>query len=308
MGAGALYLVAKYRVNTCYQPDLQGEDGTPAFVRDGGGCRSPHESIAVSDPVSVQFVDRNFGAPTRFSFRDTAPIPMNVSDLSLQVVFRGHLGQEQDAIAVSTLNVAEPNYFAVGNITDYVFDDAVNVYRKIPYNLNTTDVTLNTVQFALRDPAMGSPLATLTDMHGGEHAQLAFITDRVTTKIWLRSTSTPQYLQYDNVPWQLNEFSYDESGLSPVYGRTCAVINQRGQWRQIAYHYAQLTYGVVPRDANADDDVVGIPNGPTLKGLHPKYEAGCPTNVPPGSGGLLDLSVLQPAYMTGTQKQWAITY
>jgi hypothetical protein len=308
MGAGNLYLVARYRRNTCYAPDLAGEDGTPAFAAKGDACRSAENYIAVSNPVSVDFVDRNFGDATKFFFPDLAPIPIYASDLSLQVVFRGKLGQEKDAIAVSTLNVAEPNYLAVGNLTDYAFDDADDKYHRVPYKWNPTDVNLKTVQFSLRDPASGPFLATLQDVRGGEHAQLAFITARGTPKHWLHTASSEPYPQSDNVPWLLNEFFFDEVA-TPKYGRTCRVINQRGQWRQMAYHFAQLAHGFAAQDSPAEKlAILGAYDRGSRNDVAPKYHANCAAGVPQGSGGLYDFSVLTPLYSPFNQKNWAIQF
>lgn len=59
-------------------------------------------------------------APREFEFTFEQEIPINASDLYLQVVFRGVLGQEQDAVVVATHDISEPTYFSVMNSTDYV--------------------------------------------------------------------------------------------------------------------------------------------------------------------------------------------
>ncbi|MBI5612278.1 MAG: hypothetical protein HY942_04285, partial [Gammaproteobacteria bacterium] len=126
MTGGKLELVAKFRRNTCYQPDLTGEFSQQSQRTWNGQCgtndfRSPEE-IAVSQPIgSVTLPADPKAAPTLFTFEfDPAkPIPINATDLYLQVVYRGPLGAEADAVAVATNDVYEPTYFTFLNNTDY---------------------------------------------------------------------------------------------------------------------------------------------------------------------------------------------
>ena len=54
------------------------------------------------------------------------PIPVNATDLFIQVVYRGQLGEETDGIAVGNLDVQEPTFFAAWNNTDYYFSEIGN--------------------------------------------------------------------------------------------------------------------------------------------------------------------------------------
>ncbi len=113
-----LVAVAKYHLNNCYQPDLSGEYGAPTFA--GGNCRAAEESITVSNAVSVSSVGRTFPTqPTEFTFPPAKPIPINATDLQLQVVYKGKLGEESGAVAVSTVDVSEPTFLIFGNHNDY---------------------------------------------------------------------------------------------------------------------------------------------------------------------------------------------
>jgi hypothetical protein len=49
------------------------------------------------------------------------PIPGNVFDLELQVIYKGTVGQEQDAVAVGRVDVCEPQEICVFNDSDYFF-------------------------------------------------------------------------------------------------------------------------------------------------------------------------------------------
>jgi hypothetical protein len=55
------------------------------------------------------------------SFTFDGFIPMDATDLYLQVVYGGILGDESDGIAVGTADLAEPTYLTVMNATDVFY-------------------------------------------------------------------------------------------------------------------------------------------------------------------------------------------
>ncbi len=122
IGAGKLHAVALYTLNPCYQDDLSGEINQ--FVVIPSGCTwaiytSGAKEISVSQPIAIDGLSSVENMPFTFDFSDD-PIPINVRDLILQVVYtEGVLGEEQDAIAVGTVNLSEPTYLTVFNNTDY---------------------------------------------------------------------------------------------------------------------------------------------------------------------------------------------
>jgi hypothetical protein len=59
--------------------------------------------------------------PTQFQFDFPTEIPINIMDAYLQVVFRGQLGAESDAVVVATNDISEPTYLGISNSTDYVW-------------------------------------------------------------------------------------------------------------------------------------------------------------------------------------------
>lgn len=103
---GKLVLVAKFHRNNCYKPDLSGEYGAPAI--DWNVCRSKDDEVVVSEEISAPEEINGEGAQLSFTF--TKPIPMGASDLYLQVVYRGKLGEEVDGMAVATKDISEPHY------------------------------------------------------------------------------------------------------------------------------------------------------------------------------------------------------
>jgi hypothetical protein len=104
--------VAKFHRNQCYQPDLSGEYGSEdennVRINDWKQCRSKDEDIVVSKEADVPAGVNADAQPVAFEF--PIPIPINATDLYLQVVYRGPLGQENDAVAVATKDIAEPDF------------------------------------------------------------------------------------------------------------------------------------------------------------------------------------------------------
>lgn len=119
--SGKFRAVAKFHRNKCYQPDLSKEFGSPGV--DWKTCRTRKEGIGaalfdiddsaqefvVSDEVSAP-ADINGANPQSLTFSFPTPIPINATDLFLQVVYRGPLGDEPDAVAVVTKDISEPTY------------------------------------------------------------------------------------------------------------------------------------------------------------------------------------------------------
>jgi hypothetical protein len=122
--------VARYHRNTCYKPDLSGErvqDYTGAITAPscsaGQVVRTDYQEVSVSSPLNVTTGEldnlaMNAGIEKDFDFSND-PIPVNATDLFIQVVYRGPLGSETSSIAVGNFDVSEPTYAAFWNNTDY---------------------------------------------------------------------------------------------------------------------------------------------------------------------------------------------
>lgn len=177
MGPGIMVAVVKFHRNACYQPDLSGEPGGSNFL--GDSCRSTEEEIVVSNAVTISTLDADATIAKTFSFASGTPIPINATDVSLQVVFRGKLGNEDDAVVVTTKNIAETNYVAVHNSTDYrrLRDD---LFESTPTGAADTFTNV-TIGFGTTTPQV--PVATLAALPAPGYAQLAFLGDRGTTKM-----------------------------------------------------------------------------------------------------------------------------
>lgn len=103
---GSFVAVVKFHRNLCYQPDLSGEYGSPGI--DWRICRSPTEEIVVSQPAAAPSGINQSARPMTFTFQNKVPI--EATDVYLQVVYRGQLGEEADAVVVATKDISEPTY------------------------------------------------------------------------------------------------------------------------------------------------------------------------------------------------------
>jgi hypothetical protein len=207
MTAGKMVAVVKFHRNPCYTADLTHEykdpEGNESF-----SCRSIEEEIVVSDPMGVTDIPGipaggNFealGQDILFTF--SSAIPINATDLYLQVVYRGILGSEADAVVVTTKDIPEPTYFSVVNVTDYVFCYASHFYFRsangdynnasLPYPpaapgetiaplpsqepFEVKTKTYGTYRLAFEPNSASTPIATAV-VAKNQYAQVAVLTD-----------------------------------------------------------------------------------------------------------------------------------
>jgi hypothetical protein len=149
--SGRIVAVARYHRNPCYKPDMSGErrvtmpfSGTfqPPVGCQVVGSRTRYQEISVSAEISVATNEYGSGAASAFVDRtfdfSADPIPVNATDLFIQVVYRGPLGQEPDGIAWGTYDAREPMFVGYWNNSDYFNQNgswasaagATGVYRK----------------------------------------------------------------------------------------------------------------------------------------------------------------------------------
>jgi hypothetical protein len=86
------------------------------------GCRSVEEEIVVSDVNGSRAIYNGTDPRSAQDLTFTFPVqlPINAWDVVLQVVYRGLLGAEGDAVVVATKDISEPTFVAFFNATDYV--------------------------------------------------------------------------------------------------------------------------------------------------------------------------------------------
>lgn len=129
MSGGTLFAVLKFHRNNCYKDDLTGQPGAPSV--NPLTCRTSIEETVVSDAVP-QVTLSSTDKPFTFKF-SAGQLPINATDVYLQVVYRGALGGESDAVVVATQDISEPTFYAYINAADYIHLGA-SVYTRDAIN------------------------------------------------------------------------------------------------------------------------------------------------------------------------------
>src|SRR5262249_44536015 len=120
MTSGTLVAVLKFHRNACYGDRLDGEITDPQQLSQ---CRTPVEEIVVSDPLKVPeqatipLSDPSL-ASQGLTFKFSTALPINAWDVVLQVVYRGQLGSESDAVVIASRDISEPTFITTFNDTD----------------------------------------------------------------------------------------------------------------------------------------------------------------------------------------------
>lgn len=125
MSGGKLVGVLKFYRNLAHTDDLANE---PVNATAYGMSRSSAEEIVVSSRVrnaaGMVLPDNvlidNAATPQTYQFEFDQELPINAIDIKLQVVYRGVLGSEADAVVVETVDVSEPSYVTYLNSSDYI--------------------------------------------------------------------------------------------------------------------------------------------------------------------------------------------
>lgn len=141
-GTGSrLIAIARYNRNACYKPDMSGErvrayDGTitEPVCSETLPVRTKYEEISVSAALNLTAGELDSATPIEkvFDFSND-PIPVNATDLFIQVAYRGPLGEEPDGIAIGNYDVSEPTFVAAWNNTDYFWNNSAWVSPTTTY-------------------------------------------------------------------------------------------------------------------------------------------------------------------------------
>ncbi|MCC6194933.1 MAG: hypothetical protein IT518_10745 [Burkholderiales bacterium] len=234
---GHVRAVLKFRRNTCYREDLSGDAGGPNFL--GFSCRSDQEEAVVS-PLQP-FTGASGGPLQELTFVFDSVLPINATDVLLQVVFTGRLGAEDDAVAVATRNISEPVHVAVSNDTDMLWDPYASTYRP-----NGPAEPLLDIQVGfLKPPLAFKPLASLSSLAPAGHAQLAFLTDMGEQGelheeyVELRGWSRRYTLVLPRGDQPVPEFVLVPG--TAIYYRSGPVALRRGvyRWYHYSFHYPE---------------------------------------------------------------------
>jgi hypothetical protein len=158
MRGGAFFAVVRYHKDRKYVDSLDTIVGTDPCddyfeVVDasniGGSteCRDGVEQIVVSEPLTGESLDVNAEKTFKFNFANS-PIPYAMTDVLVQIVYRGPLGSEADAVAVGTIDASEPTYFTYHNASDYIHIGG-HVYTRAEINADPALLALVQPQYCV---------------------------------------------------------------------------------------------------------------------------------------------------------------
>ncbi|MBK6981862.1 MAG: hypothetical protein IPH30_10460 [Betaproteobacteria bacterium] len=250
MTGGRLVAVVKFRRNGNYASDLSKECGSPG--QSLATCRGAVEEIVVSSSVtdaqgapvtSAALVSG--AAPQEFHFTFPDAIPLNVTDVYLQAVYRGALGSEADAVVVATKDIPEPTFLSIFNVTDSTacFNGA---WVKLKADGTVPESTYTQIVNATLDPASPraagilprgrdfqkppftyplsdhSPLVTATNVAPGQFIRLAVLTDDLVAFDY----DIQNYWFYPPQPFMTASNGIDYSSGAP-YSRTSTLMQLR---------------------------------------------------------------------------------
>ena len=207
MNGGDLFAIVRYHRDLAYAKSLDTIVGVAPCAAvlsvivetDPGAstdCRDGVETITVSQPIIGVNLPSGSERLAEFKFID-APIPLDATDVSLQVVYRGSLGSESDAVVVGTIDLSEPTYFTYQNATDYVrLGQAVHTraaidadpallalvepqtcvdYRQSPPHLRSDCLTPFTLDLDVSFGDLASPAARVSGLPPRRFVRLAYL-------------------------------------------------------------------------------------------------------------------------------------
>ncbi len=124
---GELLAVAKYKIRTDYAPDLSEDPPTKGEMQEVEFSYSVSDIVEISPPSQdceanpdCHSLSSDKGEDIEFDFSSN-PIPVGITDLYLQVIFKGTLGNEEDiGVAVGMKDLNEPDHYTIWNSTDMI--------------------------------------------------------------------------------------------------------------------------------------------------------------------------------------------
>lgn len=140
IGTGTLTAVARYKIIPNYAPDLSNYPPDPATMASVSYSYSVSNAKTLTSEETTA-INTDY-ADITFDFTNS-PIPAGITDLTLQVVFKGTIGNEADnAIAVGMKDIMEPTHLVFWNLSDMFSLQ----YPGSEYELYTFDTLKNLAQ------------------------------------------------------------------------------------------------------------------------------------------------------------------
>jgi hypothetical protein len=128
MDNGNLVAILRFRRNNDFTDDLNNEPGSSGIGSLTAVRGTSDETIVSTNvfnssgaAVPLNSVTMRSGDPGQeYSFVFSQALPLNSTDVYLEVAWQGTLGAESNAVVASTVDLSEPSYLTVMNSLDYI--------------------------------------------------------------------------------------------------------------------------------------------------------------------------------------------
>jgi hypothetical protein len=267
---GTLVAVARYKRRIDYSPDLSANEPPVAESREAS-C-----SYSVSAPIAIASLGSDPAAADQFTFDFSAdPIPVGITDLFLQVVYRGTLGSETDsAIAVGATDLSEPNHIATWNLTDRFYlqgsllaaddiraDDQLIGYLEstCPHVLPYLDpFPMDTrIGFSASSSITPDSIAAYPSLQPGRYGRIVVLSDQADFVMHMkRSSAAPSFNQTSRVTLAAATNQEGDGGFTNTAVTTFRDITSHTFAGYLYYCPDMVGLGIGDWPAGADDQPV----------------------------------------------------
>ena len=246
MENGQLILVAKFKRNVCYRENLAGEFSEKKDATWANNCtvqnyRSLEEYIVKSKPkdnISLSADPDKEADPLDLEYEFEEPIPINATDLVFQMVFKGKLGEENDAVAVTTKDLYEPTYISLYNGSDYYytwppkFEEATGYDEKGEYNYLRDSYNLKDNTFKIGDEY--EPVFTIDDLEPGSYFRVSLLTDRDVSNYFIESALHTHHRAGRVSDYSFSGTAKSKSNQSSYYEKPGQAVANAYPWQVVS--------------------------------------------------------------------------
>lgn len=275
MGTGYITAVVKFHRDDCYVSDLatiRPVDYHEAF----SVCRTPEEEITVSKPIAISGLS---ATPEQFTFEFPDKLPINSTDIYLQVIFRGQLGSEPDSVVVGMKDLYEPTHLGYQNDTDYIsMGERMYTLKEalaagMPLLVRISPQTC--VMFppnTIATPCFFEDILTIAFEFGTKPARamvdllpvrnflrVTYLADTPTTTVRSRGTCSSQTLEVPNAKWQVDDPGGRNITYSPTMFRIRGVVNRH---HVVCFWYGD---GIGPKTEYWEEQMNSIAGTPPVR-------------------------------------------
>ena len=151
LSAGSVQAIAHFHRNNCYKPDLSGEfteDEISGLTPPCPNYRSVESHIRLGVNADSSPFTLAAGESKEMTFNFSDAIPLDATDVIIQVYYQGTVGSESNTFALGAVDVSEPTFVTIMNGTDvfelngnafYYYTDIIANITQAPYSIIDLD-------------------------------------------------------------------------------------------------------------------------------------------------------------------------